>query len=43
MAEEGVDNIEAIREQLEEQRDALQEVQAALQHGDDAEMMQVSL
>ena len=43
MAEEGVSSILAIREQLQEQRDALQEVDAALQHGDDAEMMQVSL
>ncbi len=43
MVEEGVDSNEAIREQLEEQREALYEVEAALQHGDDVEMMQVSI
>lgn len=43
MDDEGVESLQAIREQLEEQKEALQEVEAALQHGDDAEMMQVSI
>ena len=36
-----MDSLQAIREQLDEQKEALQEVEAALQHGDDAEMIQV--
>ena len=43
MVGNSVDSAQAIREQLEEQREALHEVEAALQHGDDAEMMQVSI
>ena len=36
-----MESLQAIREQLKEQREALQEVEAALLHGDDAEMIQV--
>ena len=43
MTEEVVASTQAFREQLEEQREALQEVEAALEHGEDAEMMQVGL
>ena len=42
MDKESLESLQVIREQLEEQKEALQEVEAALQHGDDAEMMQVS-
>lgn len=41
MAGETVESLQAIRDQLEEQKEALQEVEAALQHGEDAEMIQV--
>ena len=43
MTEEDLASTQAFREQLEEQKEALQEVEAALEHGEDAEMMQVGL
>lgn len=41
MSEDGVDSVQAIQEQLQEQRLALQEIEAALEHVEDAELMQV--
>ena len=41
MAADGVDAMEAIREQLQEQEVALLEIEAALQHDEDAEVLQV--
>ena len=41
MAANGVDTMEAIREQLQEQELALLEIEVALQHGEDAEVLQV--
>lgn len=41
MAADGVNTMEAIREQLQEQELALLEIEAALQHDEDAEVMQV--
>ena len=43
MTEGDLASTQAFREQLEEQKEALQEVEAALEHGGDAEMMQVGL
>jgi hypothetical protein len=43
MAAHGLDSHEAIQEQLQEQESALQEIEAALQHGEDAEMTEVSI
>ncbi len=41
MTEGDLASTQAFREQLEEQKEALQEVEAALEHGEDAEMTQV--